>query len=224
MTQAARVLVLSAGEAPPPEPTSELDTLLSDLRAVLSRPSPDAWQSVGGRLGHLYRRAESAVTAVSWAIGDWILAGQALYMEEVYDEAEAATGLRRKTLYNLASAARRFPPDRRAFDVPHSHYTRVLGMDEERQDDLLGWAAQQSATREELEVEIARQGLGSGKGSGGEVPAGGKDERAALALALCREIISAAATWLVGCGADVDEVGDWAAGFSRRVNDIEGGQ
>jgi N6-adenosine-specific RNA methylase IME4 len=120
------------------------------LRVTGERPTSEQWAALGLKLARL--RGGS-----SWAIGDWLLLGDALEVEEGrYEAAAEQTGLKRGTLMNLKSVAKAFPPSQRRASLSWSHYALVAGFDEETRHGLLLRAAREKLSWDELRA-LARE-------------------------------------------------------------------
>ena len=78
----------------------------------------EAWEHIGFELGAV--RDWSA-----WAIGDWMLAGEALYGEERVDQGIEVTGRSKVTLLEYERVARKVPPSRRRESLSFTHHQLV---------------------------------------------------------------------------------------------------
>ena len=85
----------------------------------------------------------------SWAFGDWIIAGEAIYGER-YAQAIEATGRSKQTLINYASVARRVSRSRRRAGLAWSHHAEVAALDPAEQVAWLDRAEGERLTVEEL--------------------------------------------------------------------------
>jgi hypothetical protein len=105
-----------------------------------------AWQDIGGKIG-------CHSNATSWWLGDWLAFGQYKYGRR-YKLAIGATGLDYQTLRNYTMVARRFDPSRRRSDVSFQHHAEVCRLSDGQQDVLLGLAAAQGWSRNELRRRV----------------------------------------------------------------------
>lgn len=103
-------------------------------------------------------RAVSMRSALTWAIGDLVIYGQAAY-GETYAQAEAATGMDYATLKNVAYVARAVPPAERKIELTWRHHYLTASMEAEERQTWLQRAIDERMNTEELRVAIrdARQ-------------------------------------------------------------------
>ena len=114
------------------------------------------WASAGRQLAWLSH-------GVAWALGDWLLYGQAHFGSR-YREAIAATGLDHQTLRNYAWVARSVAPSRRRERLSFQHHAEVAALSEAEQELWLARAERLRWSRNQLRRELAerRRGLGAG--------------------------------------------------------------
>lgn len=173
------------------------------------------WENVGLILQALavtkdeqLKVATREVEIVNWWIADWLNYGERRY-GETYAQAAELTGLRDKTLANIAWVGRKFAPERRRADLSWSHHAEVAGLPVPQADVILddAQAAQRNGeTVTTRDVKAARQraqDAGNGEDHG-EATARRALEAAAKALAenvvperwarmICRHLI-----WHIG--------------------------
>lgn len=104
---------------------------------VLPPDTPfELWENDGMVLQEIEKR-------VSFWLGDWLLAGEALYGESRYTQALKATGYAYQTLKNARHIARRFPAETRVHeDLAFGHYDAVAALPDEDADEILAEAAE----------------------------------------------------------------------------------
>lgn len=116
------------------------------------------WEDLGRKLGHLHRWT-------SWALGDWLNFGEALYGEDAYDSTEGVvsdrydvagrvTGLAASTLMNYASVCTRIARSRRRVELPFTVHDAVAALDPEEQTEWLQKAVDGAWNREDLRTAI----------------------------------------------------------------------
>jgi hypothetical protein len=118
----------------------------ASLRLPLSMSYGD-WASAGRQLARLSH-------GVAWALGDWLLYGQAHFRSR-YRDALAATGLDYQTLRNYAWVARNVPPSRRRDKLSFQHHAEVASLSEAEQELWLGRAERLRWSRNQLRHELA---------------------------------------------------------------------
>ncbi len=135
----------------PPTNSEALATLktLPDVAAPF-RVVPCGLVVDGAATFDQWERAGEAIYAggswVRWALGDWVLAGEARF-GELASQAFDATKRRYQTVANAASVCRRFPLSRRRESLSFSHHAEVAGRPSHEADRLLdeaqlhGWSA-----------------------------------------------------------------------------------
>lgn len=106
----------------------------------------ETWEALGTMLGRLNRTS-------SWLIGDWLVFGDLVYGER-YAQAAEDTGLAPQTLMNLASIARRVPPERRREHLPFSTHAIVAPLSARDQERWLTRAEDEGWSRRELKAAI----------------------------------------------------------------------
>jgi hypothetical protein len=102
----------------------------------------EAFEHVGRQLGEVR-------DMTAWALGDWLLAGEALYGEEAYQAVEA-TGRSKVTLTEYARVARQVPPSRRRASLSWGHHQAVAARPPDQQTRWLDAAETNRWSREEL--------------------------------------------------------------------------
>jgi hypothetical protein len=96
---------------------------------IHSRVTFEQWQLLGEYLYMLTR-------AIQWAIGDWILYGEAQY-GEMYAQALEETDYSLSTLQNITYVARAFESSRRRENLSFTHHAEVAGLPADVADHLL---------------------------------------------------------------------------------------
>jgi hypothetical protein len=103
----------------------------------------EAYEAIGRTLGHLH-------AAVSWATGDWLIVGLALFGENGIAQAVEATGRSKATLLEYLRIARVFPPSKRRETLSWSHHQAVASREEEEREHWLNEAERLHWSSEEL--------------------------------------------------------------------------
>jgi hypothetical protein len=111
----------------------------------------DEWEQVGRMLGR-------ASDWSAFAIGDWLLAGEAMYGQAAYQAAEA-TGRSEESLDQLVRVAERIPRSRRRPGVAWSLHRLVKNLEPREQLHWLGVADEYRLTYRELEQQLRSAGL-----------------------------------------------------------------
>jgi hypothetical protein len=126
-------------------------------------PSASPLASAPERVSEAVSYAEWAVAGrqlarvsqgIAWALGDWLLYGQAHFGGR-YRDALAATQLDYKTLRNYAWVARSVPPSRRRDTLSFQHHAEVASLTEAEQELWLGRAERLRWARNRLRRELA---------------------------------------------------------------------
>ena len=158
------------------------------------------WASAGRQLAWLSH-------GVAWALGDWLLYGQARFGTR-YRDAIAATGLDHQTLRNYAWVARSVSPSRRRDKLSFQHHAEVAALSEAEQELWLGRAERLRWSRNQLRRELAerRRALIPGPPP--------RDVMLHFELALQRE-----ARWRRAARASRQELEDWIATVADRAAD-----
>lgn len=114
------------------------------------------------------RRTDQQVTALYWAIGDWLVWGEQRF-GEAWSQAEAVLGrtLSMGTLQNIMYVARHVPPELRRADVPFWHHREIIPLARgdlasrllarTTQKELLEKAATEEFTCAELAREVRQE-------------------------------------------------------------------
>lgn len=131
----------------------ELLANLEQLGAVTSTAlilppgiSWDQYEALGVALGRASR-------TMTWMIGDWINFGERKFGEK-YAQAVEATGLRKETLMNYASTARRVPPEVRRPELTFGAHVEVAKLEPLDQIEWLERAVQNEWRREDLRERL----------------------------------------------------------------------
>jgi hypothetical protein len=111
----------------------------------------DRFEAVGALLGRAYR-------SLQWAIGDWLLLGEALYGDKVYQASEVLE-MSPEGRQQYLRCALVYPPNRRRAKLSWSHHRTLIALEPEDQDSWLdraeahGWSNYElhSNLRQELE-------------------------------------------------------------------------
>lgn len=147
------------------------------------------WERLGQLLGHVHRWG-------SWALGDWLNFGEAVYGHEAfnavegtrvdrYDLAHRVTGLAADTLRNYASICGRIPLKNRRVELAFSTHEPVASLDNDDQVEWLQKAVDNAWGKQELRDAIrgndgsAGEAEPGGGGTGGEVSVSERIENAA---------------------------------------------
>jgi hypothetical protein len=109
------------------------------------------WSVLGCRLAHMS-------SALTWALGDWLLFGQRHFAGR-YRVAVRETNLEYQTLRNYAWVAGRFSPSRRRDALSFQHHAEVAAMTEAEQELWLGRAESERWSRNELRRQVRMQRL-----------------------------------------------------------------
>jgi hypothetical protein len=109
------------------------------------------WEQVGRMLGRA--RDWSA-----FALGDWLLAGEAMYGQDAYQATEA-TGRSEESLDQLVKVADRVPPSRRRPAVAWSLHRLVKNLEPGEQAHWLATGEEYRLTYRELEEQLRAAGL-----------------------------------------------------------------
>lgn len=91
--------------------------------------------------------------AVSWWVGDWIIAGEQRF-GEVYAQAVDLTGLSESALRQAAWVASRIPPEERHPSLSFAHHRAVAALEPAERKDLLDTAAEQALTERDLRALV----------------------------------------------------------------------
>lgn len=112
----------------------------------------DEWEDIGENLG----RVDSAL---QWAIGDWMLYGEATYGEPKANEVALRLGYAPGTIHNYKSVAKRIPQDLRREDLWYSHHVVVAKLYErpDRQQKYLRRAAEEKWSVRTLDVIVTQE-------------------------------------------------------------------
>lgn len=110
----------------------------------------ERWLSIGESLSGVSRR-------LMWLVGDWLLAGESAgYLPRgKLQEACERFGIEYKTAQAAVGVCRAFESSMRIDDLSFSHHQLVAGSD--RAEDLLQWAAGNSASVQDLRAEKNRR-------------------------------------------------------------------
>jgi N6-adenosine-specific RNA methylase IME4 len=139
-----------------------------DRLRVKGKPTLQTWSAA-------LRRIAQTKTGLQWALGDLLAYAETRQWDEAEIEmALDATNLKRGTLLNLRTIAKKFPPDRRR-PVPWSHHALAASLANDDQDHLLqqaiderwGWdemrahckAVKQAAQRDASVFPTGRYGV-----------------------------------------------------------------
>ena len=124
----------------------------TDLQIEPGAPEAD-WMQIGRALAAVCQSA-------FWWVGDWIQYGFRTYGKKAtYDLAQQATGYTRTQLYECASVALRFPPERRVGELTFFHHRSVAKFPPAIADKVLAEAVEIGLTgRQVAEAAIAETG------------------------------------------------------------------
>jgi hypothetical protein len=111
--------------------------------------SPEQYQAIG-------RGFDSIQDAAKFWIGDWILQGEALWGEEVYQYIEAIN-ISEASRQQYARIAQRIPAERRVEGLSWSHHRAVVALEPDEQDLWLKRALDSGWSKFELEEHLREQ-------------------------------------------------------------------
>ena len=122
---------------------SELTYVTETATGLLFRPDTpiEVW-------GALVERLQRQAKVIEWALADALIFGER-YGED-YAQWVEETGLKKRTLQNIARIGREIPPARRRADVSFSHHAEVITLPLRDQETLLDRAESAGMTRYEL--------------------------------------------------------------------------
>lgn len=154
------------------------------------------WEALGDGLAHVER-------TLKWALGDWLLAGEARFGEAAYGAAPvvALFEAARETIRKAMWVCERIPPVRRRTALSFGHHDAVASLDPAVADELLDRAEAEKWTRAQLRAAV-------------------RDERAIPATATPADPQESAETASVA--ADGTEMPDGCCPCCRRPLDPEG--
>jgi hypothetical protein len=95
---------------------------------------PEKWQALGRSLLRVGNAAQ-------WCIGDWLIFGENKAWGETYEQMAREFGYQIETLYTYAWLCRKVKISIRNRDLSPAHHRLVAKFDEEKQRNLLEWAA-----------------------------------------------------------------------------------
>lgn len=108
------------------------------------------WASRGDCIRDIQLDCEMIRTR-GWILADKVISAVAQFagggraaITELYDDIEMHTGLKRQTLHNMVSTARKFPPSRRNESLTVSHHMALLGVEDDMAASLLDDAEAQN--------------------------------------------------------------------------------
>jgi hypothetical protein len=123
---------------------------LTPLSLRLSETTSYAeWACAGRQLARISH-------GIAWALGDWLLYGQAHYSSR-YRDALAASQLDYQTLRNYAWVARSVPLSRRRDTLSFQHHAEVASLPDVEQELWLGRAERLRWSRNQLRRELAER-------------------------------------------------------------------
>lgn len=157
----------------------ELDRLLEMAAAARPPFDEDGWKARGEALGkryeELWEESPRKLNQCRWDLGDWLVEGAPHYgedgeiicghrTEDVYLMAEGITGLKRYTLKDLCSTARRFPASVRTDACSWTHHRALVNaLPNADENTLREWL--QRAANEKMSVAKLQKEIRSPKGA-----------------------------------------------------------
>lgn len=108
--------------------------------------SPEEYEAVGAMLARVR-------DTLQWAVGDYIVHGEALFGEESYQYVEALK-ISEASRSQYARVATRIPAGRRVGSLSWSHHREVVSLEPEEQDRFLRAAAANGWARNRLADEV----------------------------------------------------------------------
>lgn len=115
----------------------------------------DQWVEIGRHLIHAHQFGQQYLSAVRWALADWIIYGERKY-GEVYAQAIEETGLSYQRLTNLVWVGRKFDASRRRENLYIEHHATVAKLAPDGQDLWLDAAERQGWSARRLYEELQR--------------------------------------------------------------------
>lgn len=120
---------------------------VGDVGLLIERDLPyKEWARVGASIAQARR-------VMTWAIGDWILYGEARYGEK-YTQAIEATGYAPGSLVTMASVCERIPQAMRQADLSFEHHRVVAYLPEGERQGWLVKSVRHAWTREQLREKV----------------------------------------------------------------------
>jgi hypothetical protein len=111
--------------------------------------SYEQYEAIGRMFG-------TAHEALKFAIGDWLLQGQQIFNDDVFQAAEGV-GISRVSLMQYVRVSERIPRERRNAQLTWSHHRAVASFPEDEQDLWLNRAAASGWSKTELEDHLRSQ-------------------------------------------------------------------
>lgn len=160
------------------EQEEEVRRMVQAAEAACPPFDKNGWESRGKELGKRYRELEESPRKLNrcmWDIGDWLVEGAPHYgedgeiirgirTEDVYTKAEEITGLRRYTLKDLCSTARRCPASVRTDACSWTHHRKLVNaLPKADEDTLREWL--QRAASEKMSADKLQKAIRSPKGA-----------------------------------------------------------
>lgn len=118
------------------------------------------WSANGTALLSIQRAIEEAGNDISWAIGDWLLAGERWFGDhDKWAQAVEITGKSEQRLMGLQWVAERIPPERRRLELSFRSHAAVAVLEPDEQDEILDMAVRDGLNSDEVRrVKRALQG------------------------------------------------------------------
>lgn len=109
----------------------------------------DRYEAVGALLGRAYR-------SLQWAIGDWLILGEVLYGDKVYQASEVLE-MSPEGRQQYLRCALVYPPGRRRAKLSWSHHRTLIALEPEQQDHWLDLAEQNGWSNHELHGNLRQE-------------------------------------------------------------------
>lgn len=124
--------------------------------------SYEDYERVGEFLGQSFWRVKRLESTINWYIGDWLIQGEMLHGDKIYQAAEL-TRRDPQTLANIASCVRRVPKSVRsnAENITFSHHMEVKALEPTDQGRWLKTAEEENLSTSRLREYIRAERNGT---------------------------------------------------------------
>ena len=146
------------------------DTLLTSLGVEYTEThlilpvdiSYEDYERIGEFLGQSFSRVKKLESTINWYIGDWLIQGEMLHGDKIYQAAEL-TLRDAQTLANIASCVRRVPRGVRskAENITFSHHMEVKSLEPSDQERWLKIAEEENLSTHRLREHIRAERNGT---------------------------------------------------------------